>query len=91
MIDIATKELDPDIAKERSYKKRFDELVAKGLITEDIRQWAHEAKELETKLLMMPPNLRRRTSDELANLTKMTLVYVFELPRQDRGHEGEAL
>ncbi|MFT9385552.1 DUF4145 domain-containing protein [Acetobacter sp.] len=82
VLEAATKELGADLKAEGNLMRRIDLLEAQGRLTQDLAQWAHTVRLLGNEAAHDEAEPAPKDVDDLANLTRMLLIYLFELPKR---------
>lgn len=93
VLETATKELGADLKNEGNLMKRIDLLAANGRLTKDLADWAHQVRIIGNETAHDECEPEAKDVLDLANLTRMLLVYLFELPGRVaamRGQEEQA-
>lgn len=80
VLETATKELGADLKNEGNLMKRIDLLAANGRLTKDLAEWAHQVRIIGNETAHEECEPEAKDVLDLANLTRMLLVYLFELP-----------
>ena len=81
VLDIATKELDPSLAG-KWLAQRLRDLTAAKRLTPDISDWASRIKALGDEAAHEEDEPTSAEVADMANLTRMALVYLFEMPKK---------
>lgn len=95
VLETATKELGSDLKKEGNLMRRIDMLEEQGRLTKDLAQWAHKVRLMGNETAHEEDEPTAQDVLDLANLTRMLLIYLFELPgrvaamREQGGHPKE--
>lgn len=80
VLETATKELGADLKKEGNLMRRIDLLAENGRLTKDLADWAHQVRIIGNETAHEECEPEAKDVLDLANLTRMLLVYLFELP-----------
>ena len=80
-LDIATKNLDPSFASQ-NLASRLRKLAQVGKLTNDIADWADHIRRLGNDAAHDEDVPTGKEIDDLANLTRMALTYLFEMPKR---------
>ncbi|MFT8863223.1 MAG: DUF4145 domain-containing protein, partial [Acetobacter fabarum] len=79
-LETATKELGANLNAESNLMKRIDLLAANGRLTKDLAKWAHQVRIIGNQTAHEECEPEAKDVLDLANLTRMLLIYLFELP-----------
>ncbi|MCW4591540.1 DUF4145 domain-containing protein [Gluconacetobacter entanii] len=80
-LDVATKELCASgRAKRLKLIDRIDRLEKEHKITPALREWAHTVRTIANEPAHMPTVVPREDAEEVAEITRMIMKYLFELP-----------
>lgn len=80
VIDIATKVLMGDEAKEEKLSKRITVLASKGKITEDMKNWAHIVRIDSNGAVHSDEEFTKEEAEQILGFTEVFLMYSFTLP-----------
>jgi len=78
-LDVGTTKLDSTI-NEKNLVSRLNVLAERGKITEEIATWSHRIRLLGNEAAHQEDEPTQEQIDDLANLTRMALIYMFEMP-----------
>ena len=85
VLDIATKELCPTRRGKRlRLIDRIDRLAKEHRITPALAEWAHAVRAITNESAHTAELVSREEAAEVAEITRMMLVYLFELPERVR-------
>jgi hypothetical protein len=79
-IDIATRNLLGDDSKDEKLVKRISMLHGKGLITEQMRDWAHIVRIDSNGAVHSDEEFTKEEAEEMIGFTEVFLLYAFTLP-----------
>jgi Domain of unknown function (DUF4145) len=80
-VDVCTKLLMKDEAKQhRDMKPRIDALAAKGYLTPQLREWAHQVRLDGNDAVHDEDPFTEEEAQELLDFTELFLTYVYTLP-----------
>ena len=79
-LDVATKQKMPE--SKEMLAKRLRAMKEAGMLTADIADWAEHIKTLGNEATHDADEPTQQDIDDLANLTRMTLIYLFEMPER---------
>jgi hypothetical protein len=80
-VDVATKDLMKDVAKQiRDLAPRIDALANAGRLTEDLRKWAHHVRLGGNDATHDEDPFTKEEAEELLDFTELFLIYVYTLP-----------
>lgn len=79
-IDIATRNLLGDESKDEKLVKRISLLHGKGLITEQMRDWAHIVRIDSNGAVHSDEEFTKEEAEEMIGFTEVFLLYAFTLP-----------
>lgn len=79
-IDIATRNLLGDDSKDEKLVKRISMLHGKGLITEQMRDWAHIVRIDSNGAVHSDEEFTKDEAEEMIGFTEVFLLYAFTLP-----------
>lgn len=79
-MELALKGLSPEIEAWK-IEKRIDKMAAEGLITNDLKDWAHELR-LDGNDAVHEDEMTREVIDQMHSLCTFLLTYLFTLPEQ---------
>ncbi|WP_244141526.1 DUF4145 domain-containing protein [Burkholderia gladioli] len=82
-LEIALKNFSPDIDAWK-LEKRIDKLEASGLITKDLKTWAHRVRLDGNDALHEEEEFTRESATELEEFTRLLLTYLYTLPERIR-------
>ena len=80
-MELALKAFSPEIAAWQ-LEKRIDKMAAENKITVDIKDWAHELRLDGNKALHGDEPASFELADQMHNLCKFLLIYLYTLPAQ---------
>ncbi len=80
VIDIATKALMGDEAKDEKLSQRISMLFAKGKITEDMKDWAHIVRIDSNGAVHSDEEFTKEEAEQILGFTEVFLMYSFTLP-----------
>lgn len=80
IIDIATKVLMGDDAKDEKLSKRITMLFSKGKITEDMKDWAHIVRIDSNGAIHSDEEFTKEEAEQILGFTEVFLMYSFTLP-----------
>lgn len=89
-IDIGLKQFNDDIDAWK-LEKRIDKLAAEGLITQDMKTWAHKIRLEGNEAVHELDEPSKEQTEDLKLFTEMLLTYLYTLPakvRQQLDPEG---
>jgi hypothetical protein len=78
-IDVGTKVFEPTIDV-HNLGKRIDKLEKDGLITKDLKDWAHKIRLEGNEAVHDLPKPTKEQTEELQLFTELVLTYLFTLP-----------
>jgi hypothetical protein len=78
-IDVGTKVFEPAIDV-HNLGKRIDKLADNGLITRDLKEWAHKIRLEGNEAVHDLPKPTKEQTEELQLFTELVLTYLFTLP-----------
>lgn len=84
-IDVGTKVFEPTIDV-HNLGKRIDKLAADGLITKDLKEWAHKIRLEGNEAVHDLPKPTKEQTEELQLFTELVLTYLFTLPAKVRAN-----
>lgn len=79
-IDIATRTLLGEDSKDEKLVQRISMLHAKGLITEQMKNWAHIVRFDSNGAVHSDEEFSKEEAEELIGFTEVFLIYAFQLP-----------
>lgn len=79
-MELALKGLSPEIEAWK-IEKRIDKMAAEGLITNDLKDWAHELR-LDGNDAVHEDEMTNEVIDQMHSLCTFLLTYLFTLPEQ---------
>jgi hypothetical protein len=79
-MEVALKGLSPEIEAWK-IEKRIDKMAAEGLITNDLKDWAHELR-LDGNDAVHEDEMTKEVIDQMHSLCTFLLTYLFTLPEQ---------
>ncbi|MBV1823351.1 DUF4145 domain-containing protein [Komagataeibacter oboediens] len=89
VLDVATKEVlaqNPGCldgkAAPRNLSARIDMLAKAGLLTADLKEWAHGVRGITNEDVHTVEPVRKDEAQEIAEITRLILTYLFELPER---------
>ncbi|MEQ4914240.1 DUF4145 domain-containing protein [Morganella morganii] len=80
VIDIATKVLMGDDAKDEKLSTRITMLFSKGKITEDMKDWAHIVRIDSNGAVHSDEEFTKEEAEQILGFTEVFLMYSFTLP-----------
>lgn len=80
-IDIGTKQYSDEVTAWK-LEKRIDKLHAEGLITKDLKEWAHKIRLEGNEAVHEIEEPTKEQATELALFTEMVLMYLYTLPEK---------
>ncbi|WP_142440771.1 DUF4145 domain-containing protein, partial [Escherichia coli] len=80
VLDISTKKLLGDEAGKESLSQRIQMIYKKGLITEQMKEWAHIVRIDANKAVHTDEVFTPIEASQILSFTEMFLVYAFTLP-----------
>ena len=80
-VEAAVRQIDPTL-KAGTLATRLRGLVTSGKLTTDMADWADHIRRLGNEAAHEDEEPAAADIDDLANLTRMTLVYLFEMPHR---------
>lgn len=81
VLDVATRELcTSGRAKRLRLIDRIDRLEKEHKITPALREWAHGVRTVTNEPAHMPTLISQEDAEEVAEITRMIMKYLFELP-----------
>ena len=81
ILDIATKALDTS-AKELNLVKRINKLCEDGVITKDLKEWAHAVRLIGNETLHEDSLTSKEDAEDLYYFVEAFLTYTFTLPNR---------
>ncbi|MCJ8352721.1 DUF4145 domain-containing protein [Novacetimonas hansenii] len=87
-LDVATNEVlrqNPGCLGEKIPKNlssRIDMLAKAGLLTTDLKDWAHGVRGITNEDVHTVEPVRKEEAQEIADITRLILTYLFELPER---------
>lgn len=84
-LDVALKEFPSEIDAWK-LEKRIDKLADAGLITKDLKQWAHKIRLEGNEAVHELQNPSKQQAEELRLFTELVLTYLFTLPEKVRAN-----
>ena len=81
-LDVATKQKAPDI--KGMLQQRLAGMSKAGMLTPEITDWADQIRLLGNEASHDLDEPTKEETESLANLTRMTLIYLFEMPERVR-------
>nr|WP_198983040.1 DUF4145 domain-containing protein [Herbaspirillum sp. ASV7] len=84
-IDVGTKVFEPTIDV-HNLGKRIDKLEKDGLITKDLKEWAHKIRLEGNEAVHDLPKPTKEQTEELQHFTELVLTYLFTLPAKVRAN-----
>ncbi|MBD9476492.1 DUF4145 domain-containing protein [Achromobacter sp. ACM01] len=91
-LEIALKQFSPDVDAWK-LEKRIDKLASLHLITQDMKDWAHEIRLVGNEALHEEDVPTREEAQDLMLFNEMLLTYLYTLPakvKARRNKDGEA-
>ncbi|MDU1953588.1 MAG: DUF4145 domain-containing protein [Atlantibacter hermannii] len=88
-IDIATKNLLGDESKNEKLVKRISLLHGKGLITEQMKDWAHIVRIDSNGAVHSDEEFTKEEAEEMIGFTEVFLIYAFSLPAMVASRKSE--
>lgn len=89
VLDVATKEVlvqNPGCLGEKAEPKtlnnRIDMLAKAGLLTTDLKEWAHGVRGITNEDVHTVEPVSKEEAQEIAEITRLILTYLFELPER---------
>lgn len=79
-IDIATRSLLGEDSKKETLVQRISILHGKGLITEQMKDWAHIVRVDSNGAVHSDEDFSKAEAEELIGFTEVFLIYAFQLP-----------
>lgn len=80
VIDIATREILGEESKKEQLSQRISMLHAKGLITEQMKNWAHIVRIDSNGAVHSDEEFTKDEAEEILGFTEVFLIYSFSLP-----------
>lgn len=88
VLDVATKDmvqknpkcLDGSDPAKLNLNSRIDKLAKHHLITASLRDWAHTVRGITNEDVHGPGHVTKEEAEEIAEITRMILKYLYELP-----------
>ncbi len=78
-IDVGTKQFAPEIDT-HNLGKRIDKLASEGMITKDLKIWAHKIRLEGNEAVHDLPKPSKEQTLELQEFAELILIYLFTLP-----------
>ncbi|WP_232829676.1 DUF4145 domain-containing protein [Rahnella sp. NRRL B-41462] len=80
VLDIATREILGDESKKEQLSQRISMLHGKGLITEQMKEWAHIVRIDSNGAVHSDEEFTKDDAEEMIGFTEVFLIYSFTLP-----------
>lgn len=90
VIDIATKALMGEDAKDEKLSQRISMLSAKGKITEDMKDWAHIVRIDSNGAVHSDEEFTKEEAEQILGFTEVFLMYSFTLPAMIEKRRSES-
>ncbi|MGY0665807.1 DUF4145 domain-containing protein [Bordetella bronchiseptica] len=87
-LEIALKQFSPDIEAWK-LEKRIDKLASLHLITQDMKDWAHEIRLVGNEALHEEDVPSKKEAEDLMMFSEMLLTYLYTLPAKVRARRNE--
>lgn len=88
VLDVATKEVlrqNPGCLGDtmpKNLSNRIDMLAKAGLLTTDLKDWAHGVRGITNEDVHTVESVSKEEAQEIAEITRLILTYLFELPER---------
>jgi hypothetical protein len=86
-LELGLKDLSPDIEAWK-LEKRIDAMANKGLLTADLKDWAHELRLDGNDALHEAAEMTKEQAAETRELTRYVLTYLYTLPNAVKAMRG---
>lgn len=90
VIDISTKVLMGEDAKDEKLSQRISMLFAKGKITEDMKDWAHIVRIDSNGAVHSDEEFTKEEAEQILGFTEVFLMYSFTLPAMIEKRRSES-
>jgi hypothetical protein len=82
-LDVGTKQKAPDLAG-LLLAARLRKMEEQGMLNPDVAEWAKHVRLLGNDAADGEDELTHKAIEDLANLTRMALIYLYEMPERKR-------
>lgn len=83
VVDVSSQQLlGKDTSKFRNIKERIDELANRSIITNDLKDWAHEIRLGGNEAAHDMRPFSETEAEELVDFSELYLTYVYTLPKR---------